>query len=395
MWFLAFAFTLSSFASTFTFVAAHEENGFCSLQQQLCSNSGNDFESQITNSLDNWDQCSGLFCFASQIDRDLESWYKSGISRKLIDEAKDFGVHYQLIDGKWYRDSHCLFPSRCEGIEYFLNRLLDHPSVNPETQLNNTELVINVRDWAQVFESRHTSTPPPVFSFSKGSHYLDILYPAWAFWAGGPAISTFPTGIGKWDQLTKKIIGSQGVWQDKKSFVFFRGSRTSEERDALILLSRKHPDVLDAQYTKNQAWRSKKDTLGHDPAPIVSFEEHCKYKYLINLRGVAASFRLKHLFLCNSVVLNVESDMVEFFYHALRPWVHYVPIRPDLGDLLDKVAFLRQNDHIAKQIANRGFNFIKDNLTNDQVTAYWRHLLTSYSRLLKYKVKPEKGLVNI
>ena len=256
-------------------------------------------------------------------------------------------------------------------------------------------MTLNVRDWAQVYEYRQTSTLPPVFSFSKGEHYLDILYPAWAFWAGGPAIDTFPTGIGRWDQLSRKIIDNQGTWQSKKSIVFFRGSRTSEERDPLILLSRKHPGVIDAQYTKNQAWRSKKDTLGQEPAPIVPFEEHCKYKYLVNLRGVAASFRLNHLFLCNSVVLNVESDMVEFFYHALKPWVHYVPIRGDLGDLLDKVAFLKENDHIAQEIANRGFEFIKNHLTNDLVAAYWKNLVVSYSRLLKYKVQPKKGLTQV
>ena len=30
----------------------------------------------------------------------------------------------------------------------------------------------------------------------------------------------------------------------------------------------------------------------------VSLEDHCSYQYLFNYRGVAASFRLKHLFLC-------------------------------------------------------------------------------------------------
>lgn len=45
-------------------------------------------------------------------------------------------------------------------------------------------------------------------------------------------------------------------WEKKIKKAFFRGSRTSSERDPLILLSRKEPDLIDAQYTKNQAWRS-------------------------------------------------------------------------------------------------------------------------------------------
>lgn len=39
---------------------------------------------------------------------------------------------------------------------------------------------------------------------------------------------------------------------------FFRGSRTSEDRDPLVMLSREEPDLVDAQYTKNQAWKSDK-----------------------------------------------------------------------------------------------------------------------------------------
>ena len=69
--------------------------------------------------------------------------------------------------------------------------------------------------------------------------------------------------------------------------------------------------------------------LGKDPSPEVTLEDHCKYKYLFNFRGVAASFRLKHLFMCESLVLHVGSDWLEFFYPALKPWVHYVPVDPN------------------------------------------------------------------
>lgn len=34
--------------------------------------------------------------------------------------------------------------------------------------------------------------------------------------------------------------------------------RTSPERDPLILLSREAPELVDAEYTKNQAWKSEK-----------------------------------------------------------------------------------------------------------------------------------------
>jgi hypothetical protein len=39
----------------------------------------------------------------------------------------------------------------------------------------------------------------------KTGDYADILYPAWSFWSGGPAISIYPQGIGRWDKLRTSI----------------------------------------------------------------------------------------------------------------------------------------------------------------------------------------------
>jgi protein glucosyltransferase len=120
-----------------------------------------------------------------------------------------------------------------------------------------------------------------------------------------------------------------------------------------VLLSRQKPDLVDAQYTKNQAWRSDADTLGAKPAEEVKLEDHCQYKYLFNFRGVAASFRYKHLFLCNSLVFHVGDDWLEFFYDALKPWVHYIPVNQNLKDVRELIEFAVENDDLARKIANR------------------------------------------
>jgi protein glucosyltransferase len=86
------------------------------------------------------------------------------------------------------------------------------------------------------------------------------MYPAWTFWEGGPAISLYPRGLGRWDQHRKSLntASSETPWEKKENKGFFRGSRTSSERDNLILLSRDKPYLVDAQYTKNQGWKSDK-----------------------------------------------------------------------------------------------------------------------------------------
>lgn len=183
-------------------------------------------------------------CFLEQIDADLLPWQEKRISRDLLTAARELGVTYQVINHQLYRQAECHFPARCEGIEYFLLQIA------PE--LDDTEFVVNVRDWAQVINDPRryhlSGSPLPVFSFSKEPEwYSDILYPAWSFWAGGPAIGPYPRGIGDWGALRATIAQRSEPWHEKQSIAFFRGSRTSPDRDPLVLLSRAKPDLLDAQ----------------------------------------------------------------------------------------------------------------------------------------------------
>jgi len=162
----------------------------------------------------------------------------------------------------------------------------------------------------------------------------------------------------------------------------------------LIYLSREHPTLVNASYTKNQSWKSEKDTLG-PPASEISLEDHCQFKYLFNFRGVAASFRFKHLFLCRSLVLHVGDEWLEFFYPAMKPWVHYIPVSKSLDETLDLLEFALANDGLMKEIADQGYKFIRKHLTMDDIYAYWYNLLTEYAKLLKYTPKRDPELILI
>lgn len=57
-----------------------------------------------------------------------------------------------------------------------------------------------------------------------------------------------------------------------------------------------------------------------------------------------AAYRLPYLLAGDSVVLKQDSGYYEHFYNELRPWEHYIPIRADLGDLLEKIQWARDHD---------------------------------------------------
>ncbi|ELU14012.1 hypothetical protein CAPTEDRAFT_20245 [Capitella teleta] len=343
--------------------------------------------SSIENALAEYSPCNpdDCSCHLGVIESDLKPW-KNGITEQLFQQAKARGSnHYQIINHKLYRSEKCMFPSRCSGIEHFILEVIH--------KLPDMEFILNERDWPQA--SIH-GAPLPIFSFSKvPTDNWDIMYPAWTFWEGGPAVwPIYPTGLGRWDEQRKIIpeAAKKWPWHKKQSKAFFRGSRTSPDRDPLVLLSRAEPDLADAQYTKNQAWKSEKDTLNMLPAKELTLADHCEWKYLFNFRGVAASFRYKHLFLCDSVVFHVGDDWLEFFYPALKPWVHYIPVRRDLKDARDLIQFAKENDAIVKQIAQRGREFIWQNLRLEDVSCYWLNLLKRYAKLMTWKVKRDKSL---
>ncbi|XP_036206646.1 protein O-glucosyltransferase 1 isoform X2 [Myotis myotis] len=383
------------------------------------------FIDQINRSLENYEPCSSqnCSCYHGVIEEDLTP-FRGGISRKMMAEVvrRKLGTHYQIIKNRLYRENDCMFPSRCSGVEHFILEVIG--------RLPDMEMVINVRDYPQV--PKWMEPAIPVFSFSKTSEYHDIMYPAWTFWEGGPAVwPIYPTGLGRWDLFREDLVRSaaQWPWKKKNSTAYFRGSRckqrrtkfsslkgkvgtaqdhleaavsnipllcyesdqTSPERDPLILLSRKNPKLVDAEYTKNQAWKSMKDTLGKPAAKDVHLVDHCKYKYLFNFRGVAASFRFKHLFLCGSLVFHVGDEWLEFFYPQLKPWVHYIPVKTDLSNVQELLHFVKANDDIAQEIAERGSHFIMNHLRMDDITCYWENLLTEYSKFLSYNVTRRKG----
>ncbi|XP_779911.4 protein O-glucosyltransferase 1 [Strongylocentrotus purpuratus] len=332
------------------------------------------------------DDCS---CHAGVMDEDLSVWEeRGGITRADVVKAESRGTLYQVINHRLYREEKCMFPARCNGVEHFILRIIK--------KLPDMEFVMNVRDWPQ---SGKYTDPIPVLSFSKvQSQHYDIMYPAWTFWEGGPAVwPLFPTGLGRWDLFRESIDKeSQKLpWDTKEDKAFFRGSRTTAERDPLVLLSRDDPDLVDASYTKNQAWKSDADTLHMPPAKEMTLEDHCKYRYLFNFRGVAASFRLKHLFLCRSLVFHVGDEWLEFFYPALKPWVHYIPVKQDLSDARELIEFAKANQEVAQQVADRGRDFIWNHLRMDDVQCYWKDLLKRYAKLQKYKPKHRKDLQEI
>jgi len=75
-----------------------------------------------------------------------------------------------------------------------------------------------------------------------------------------------------------------------------------------------------------------------------SIIDHVKFKYLISLDGwTAAWMRVPWILSTSCVLLKQDTLKVEWFDYALKPYVHYYPVKRDLSDLLEVIDYLEKH----------------------------------------------------
>ena len=103
----------------------------------------NEFIAKINQALAEYEPCEekNCGCHAGTITKSLHP-FRNGITKKMLDDVRQLGTKYQIIDKRIYRDPSCLFPSRCAGIEYFLKANIQ--------KIPDLEMIVNCRDWPQI-----------------------------------------------------------------------------------------------------------------------------------------------------------------------------------------------------------------------------------------------------
>lgn len=94
---------------------------------------------------------------------------------------------------------------------------------------------------------------------------------------------------------------------------------------------------------------------------MLGYEEQLQYKYLLNLEGNDVSTGLKWMLLSNSVVFMPIPTCVSWAMEQLLcPWFHYIPIRDDMMDLMEKINWCMENDATCERISLHATQFMND-----------------------------------
>jgi len=280
-------------------------------------------------------------------------------------------------------------------VEFFVNRR-DYPML----KRNGTEAYSDIFDSdTKPLLSHNYDKYAPILSMVTTSEYADIPIPTGDDWA----MVTREEGkyFPKSEKRSFEMKGSitKSGWKKRKNTAVFRGSSTgrgvtveTNQRLKLAWLSYQEsftdPEepLLDAGITewntRPRKLKGEKYLQTIDPssfpftlvAPLTP-QEQTEYKYIVNVEGHVASYRLSLELKSGSCILLASSEYKLWYSHLLEPWTHYVPVKHDLSDLYERIEWCRENDEKCLQIAKNAKKFGDKYITREGILNYLQLLL--------------------
>lgn len=113
-----------------------------------------------------------------------------------------------------------------------------------------------------------------------------------------------------------------------------------------------------------------------------------QFKYQVNVDGTVAAYRFPYLMLGNSLVLKQDSPYYEHFYSHLKAGTHYVAVKRNLSDLLEKIHWAKENDGAARELARAGQAAARELLQPSRLYCYYHRVLHTYSQ--RQSGRPER-----
>jgi hypothetical protein len=187
-----------------------------------------------------------------------------------------------------------------------------------------------------------------------------------------------------YENARKALDRNRVSWQEREGVAFWRGSTTgpkagpndwrSLSRIRLCEIARqpRANGLVDAGIT--QVVQLRDPVVGEQISQaglmkdFVPWQSWGRYKYLIVIDGNSSPWsNLIQGFLTGSTILKVESPrgLMQWYYGELVPWRNYIPIAPDMSDLVDKVRWLLKHDKYAEDVGHRGKE-LADHLTYER-----------------------------
>uniref|UniRef100_A0A6C0KQI6 Glycosyl transferase CAP10 domain-containing protein n=1 Tax=viral metagenome TaxID=1070528 RepID=A0A6C0KQI6_9ZZZZ len=297
-------------------------------------------------------------------------------------------------------------------LEFFVNRrdfpLLKRDGTEPYEHMFDSDNV-------PLLSHNYEKYAPILSSVSK-KNFADLPIPTIDDWA---RVKLYEGAFFSKTQ-NRQYSGNFSVpWEDRKPTAIFRGGSTgagttidtNPRLKAAYISSLNERDCLGIPYLDAGItdWNLRPRKLKGEkylqtieisnlPFSLVSKlspEEQCKYRYILHIEGHVCAFRLSLELSMGSTILLVESEYKLWFFHLLKPYEHYVPVKKDLSDLMDKIKWCRENDGKCKDIAYNAKIFFEKYLNKNGILDYLQSLLSQTKKAVGELLYPEKKPVHL
>jgi len=334
--------------------------------------------------------------FIQQIRADLQPFQK--LSKKKLDRAEtylkhaynsvrvqfgQFGIHMKVLNKiEWQYRKKSVTKALNELLQFCKERNLKIPEVDFFLSLEDT-----FRYKSQV----------PVLTFAKDTKIQNssVLFPDCDIFIG-------------WYQMERLLVrkgDAKYPWKTKKEKFIWRGTTNGHignnnniwikpnnydcfSRVKLVKFSIQHPEIVDARFIARSLGAEKIPEFQVFMGKRIPFEDFLAYKYQLLMDGTTYAFsRAYWQFLSNSVVFKEESTHVQWYCKGLLPFVHYIPIKSDLSDLIEKFQWVKTHDQEAQQIAIEATKFVHEHLSRDKTLEYMYTLFIEYEKLFQKNTK--------
>lgn len=288
---------------------------------------------------------------------------------------------------------------KVKNVEFFINRK-DFPLITKD----GTEPQYHIWGKKHPLTSHNFEYYAPILSPTNiNNEYADTFIPTNQCWQ----IVTqkiFPPECNT-QFINKNINNRKITWKDKIETAVWRGSSTGCDVDfhnPRLLITKinkewqkdpKLKDFLNAGITRvTKKYRFKNNELHHininklniELADFMSMSEQFKYKYILDIEGNSAAYRLGYLLSSKSLILKVDSPHTIWVNQFLKPKEHYLPIKRDFSDLAITIEWARKHDEACKRIADNAYKAYQRYYNEEFIGKYMSETLNNL-KAIKFK----------
>lgn len=323
-----------------------------------------------------------------QIRADLAPLKKTAVTTTLLDETMERNkrengryllLRVRYLQGKLDFESHPSYESdlRTQMMQKIFATLFKKYS------LPDLDFIVSLHDSLD-----HADLPAPIFAFAKDQRLQEKII----------LIPDFEALAGNHNQMREVRRGSQEYpWEAREEKAIWRGATTGSLFDSssflalpraqLVSLSLEHPDRIDARFTALCQCTDPENVQTHYQhyfASALPISEHFRYKYQILADGNSCAYSRAYWQLFSKcLIFKQNSPHIQWYYRALKPHIHYLPVRADFKDLPEQIDWARAHPLEAQKMGENSYLFAQKNLRHKHTFRYLAHLLRKYAKIMK------------